>query len=639
MGKGIDVRATGSELIVRAAWNDGATIPAPLSAGSATIRVIELQNSDASVKGYDFNSNTFKTTALTTPTLSLTERTTDNSTYHTGIWTARISTLSGFTAGNIYIVIATHSTAGVQWTQFQFGSVEGDLAVVTSSGVDYLKSDVEFWNGTSVATGVTMGALTVNGNTLFAGTGSDGAIVITNSNGPLIGLAGNSGNAAINISGAAAGIDFSGNSIDQFIRLSNCPALVNSFGTVWMTSCRNTGTTTLSGNATLGGALTVTGGTTLSTLQVTGTTAFAGISAGLLSMTGFSNSGAMTQTGNVSLGGTLTVTGGTTLSTLTTGAVTHSTLQVTGTTVLNGLSAGLLTMTGFSNSGAMTQTGNVSLGGTLTVTGATTLNGLSAGLLQMSGFSNSGAMTQTGNVSLGGTLTVTGATTLAGFTAGAVQIASFNNLGATTYVGAITANSTSNNWNGTLANVTNVTTVASTTTIGGTGLGAIDTQLTGTHGTGSWQSGGGGTDAAAIAAALASMNVIAISVYGPATGQTLNLFRADTYQSAQGSGRAVTITKDASETHWPDTLSTVHFTCKPTAETLDDASSAASLTDVACTVVTATGDSRSFKLELTSVQTDSLTAGTYDFWFIANKATAAATLRSGRATIHPDPTA
>jgi hypothetical protein len=142
----------------------------------------------------------------------------------------------------------------------------------------------------------------------------------------------------------------------------------------------------------------------------------------------------------------------------------------------------------------------------------------------------------------------------------------------------------------------------------------------------------------AVASALAT--TANVNIYAPATGSTLDLYRADAYQNSEGSGRSITITKSASETHWPTTLSSVKFTCKPTADTLEDVPAAASLTDIACTVIQATG-SQSFRLELTAAQSDDLTAGTgaYEFWFRANTATNTATLRSGRMTVRPDPTA
>ena len=142
-----------------------------------------------------------------------------------------------------------------------------------------------------------------------------------------------------------------------------------------------------------------------------------------------------------------------------------------------------------------------------------------------------------------------------------------------------------------------------------------------------------------LAAALAAIGDPVI--YASGTGSTLDLYRADAYQNSEG--RGITITKASGETHWPTTLSEVHFYCKPTADTVERVSGAASLSDIACTVTQATGSSQAFRLDLTSAQLDDLTAtGTpwpYAFWFIANKSTNKATLRSGPMSVRKDPSA
>jgi hypothetical protein len=152
-----------------------------------------------------------------------------------------------------------------------------------------------------------------------------------------------------------------------------------------------------------------------------------------------------------------------------------------------------------------------------------------------------------------------------------------------------------------------------------------------------------GASAADVAAAvLAGLGQSAgISVNSPVGGSRLELFRADSYESSEGAGRTLTVTKQSADTVWPTTLTTVHFTCKPTAATLDRVPAAVGLTNVACTVTQATGSSQAFVIPLLNTQTDDLTAGTgaYDYWLIANKDTKPATLRTGRLTVLPDPTA
>lgn len=140
--KGIDIRQTTDRLVFRAFFQNSSG--AIVTSGSATLKLYELQ-SDGTLKSYDFNDNTFKTGALTTETLSMTHRQGNNNTTNTGIWTAVLTTLTGFTKGNIYFAQHTHSSAAPtdQTREFQFGSIEGDgddgivgkVASVTSASV------------------------------------------------------------------------------------------------------------------------------------------------------------------------------------------------------------------------------------------------------------------------------------------------------------------------------------------------------------------------------------------------------------------------------------------------------------------------------------------------------------------------
>lgn len=132
--KGIDVRQTGNQLVFRAFLT---TSGAVLTSGTGTLELYEIQ-SDGTLKSYDFADNTFKTTTLTTATLALTHRTGNNSATNTGIWTAVLSTLTGFTAGGMYLSIVRNSSADtpVQAREFQYGSEQGDQVVTAvSTGV------------------------------------------------------------------------------------------------------------------------------------------------------------------------------------------------------------------------------------------------------------------------------------------------------------------------------------------------------------------------------------------------------------------------------------------------------------------------------------------------------------------------
>ena len=129
--KGFDVRQTGTALVFRAGLTASSAV---LATGTTSLRLYELQ-SDGTLKSYDFASNTFKTTALTTETAALNHQTGNNATTNTGVWTYVLATLTGFTVGAVYIAMVTNSGADaqVQWREFQYGSEQGDL-VVTASG-------------------------------------------------------------------------------------------------------------------------------------------------------------------------------------------------------------------------------------------------------------------------------------------------------------------------------------------------------------------------------------------------------------------------------------------------------------------------------------------------------------------------
>lgn len=148
--KGISVRQTGTALLFRSFLVDSSG--APLATGTTTLYLYELQ-SDGTLKSYDFSDNTFKTTALSTETLSLTHRTGNNGTTATGLWTAPLATLTGFTSGAIYLVRVRNTTAVPvnSWYELQYGSEQGDVTVTAAStGVGYVQSDVLEFKGQPV---------------------------------------------------------------------------------------------------------------------------------------------------------------------------------------------------------------------------------------------------------------------------------------------------------------------------------------------------------------------------------------------------------------------------------------------------------------------------------------------------------
>lgn len=130
MAKGIDVRATFSELIFRALLEDSSGNL--VTSGTTLLRLYEIQYGDGSLKGYDFATNVFTTAALQTETENMLAQVSNNGNTATGIWTYRLATLTGFTPGNIYIAHITNTAAFpvVQAREFQFGGDQGDLPML-----------------------------------------------------------------------------------------------------------------------------------------------------------------------------------------------------------------------------------------------------------------------------------------------------------------------------------------------------------------------------------------------------------------------------------------------------------------------------------------------------------------------------
>lgn len=122
--QGIFIRQPGDRIVTRAFLADSAGNP--LSSGTSTLRLFKLA-SDGTLSTYDFNDNTFKTGAVTTPTASMTHRTGVNSTFNTGVWTHVLSTLTGLAAGDVLFAHVTNTSASppTQVHQFQFGGGEG----------------------------------------------------------------------------------------------------------------------------------------------------------------------------------------------------------------------------------------------------------------------------------------------------------------------------------------------------------------------------------------------------------------------------------------------------------------------------------------------------------------------------------
>lgn len=127
---GIDVRATGDRIIFDAFLVDSAG--SEVSTGTSNLRIYRLDSTGV-LSSYDFNDNTFKTTALTTETQTMTHRTGNNGTHNTGVWTFALTTVTGFAVGDVCYAKVTNTNAlpNSQFRKFQYGNAEGDLTVTS----------------------------------------------------------------------------------------------------------------------------------------------------------------------------------------------------------------------------------------------------------------------------------------------------------------------------------------------------------------------------------------------------------------------------------------------------------------------------------------------------------------------------
>lgn len=153
--KGIDVKQTGNQLVFRAFLQTSAG--ALLTSGTVNFYLTTIQ-SDGTILTYDFATtgstpNQFTASTVTTETLAATYRKSNNAATDTGLWTATLSTLTGFTIGQICMVRVNCSGASPtdQMREFQYGSAEGDLVTnAISTGVATVNANAFSWGGTQI---------------------------------------------------------------------------------------------------------------------------------------------------------------------------------------------------------------------------------------------------------------------------------------------------------------------------------------------------------------------------------------------------------------------------------------------------------------------------------------------------------
>lgn len=216
--KGIDVRQTGTEILFRASLKDATG--AKVTSGTTTLMLYEYQ-SDGTINSYDFNDNTFKSTALTTATLALTHRKGNNGTQDTGVWTATLATLTGFTVGALYLVQINNTGASPtdQEREFQFGSAQGDLVTTAvSTGTAYVETDTREFAGQTITCA---GAVTILAN---VGTATHALVVdssgnVTASNVTAINSVATTSITAINANlGTTQPINFNGTGASAYVK-------------------------------------------------------------------------------------------------------------------------------------------------------------------------------------------------------------------------------------------------------------------------------------------------------------------------------------------------------------------------------------------------------------------------------------
>lgn len=146
--KGIDIRQTSTGILIDGFFQDASGAIA--TSGTTTAKLYEVQ-SDGTLKSFDFNDNTFKTTSLTTETMSLTHRQGNNSTTNTGYWSGIVSTLTGFTVGGVYLALVNSTGASPtdQMRKFQFGSAEGDFFIESGTVTSGFSSSLGLRAGAS----------------------------------------------------------------------------------------------------------------------------------------------------------------------------------------------------------------------------------------------------------------------------------------------------------------------------------------------------------------------------------------------------------------------------------------------------------------------------------------------------------
>jgi hypothetical protein len=152
--KGLDVRQTtvggATALVFRAALKNSSGTK--VTSGTINLFLYAVM-SDGSLRQFDFSTNAFLANQSSTPTtasVSMTHQQMGGS-YNTGLWTYALTTLTGFTAGGVYIAQISDQSGSPtampvdQEREFQFGGQQGDQAVASTGNQS---TDLVSVNGT-----------------------------------------------------------------------------------------------------------------------------------------------------------------------------------------------------------------------------------------------------------------------------------------------------------------------------------------------------------------------------------------------------------------------------------------------------------------------------------------------------------
>ncbi len=121
------IKSDDTSLLIRAVLFDAAD--AKITSSTVSLRIWHIIPTSGALETYDFNDNTFKTGAVTTPTDTalIVHRQAENSTYDTGVWSGRFTDLASLVLGDKYLFELSHTNLPRPITvEYQYGGHEGD---------------------------------------------------------------------------------------------------------------------------------------------------------------------------------------------------------------------------------------------------------------------------------------------------------------------------------------------------------------------------------------------------------------------------------------------------------------------------------------------------------------------------------